>query len=71
MIRGSPSTRRVSLSKACMLSFVRDLSSWARAFFRRFGSMPAVNSTIARSAGRRAYQTSRLCISAKALIAFL
>ena len=40
MMRGSPSTRWVSLSNACMLSFVRDLSRMASAFFSRFGSSP-------------------------------
>jgi len=34
MIRGSPSTRWVSFSNACMLSFVRDLAISASARFR-------------------------------------
>ena len=69
MMRGSPSTRWVSFSNACMLSLVRDFSMLASAFFSRFGSTPAVNSATACSTDRCAYQTSRLRICAKAVIA--
>ena len=58
MIRGSPSTRRVSLSKAFMLSLVRDFaSSRSRRFFSALVA-PASHSRLTSSASRRAYQMS-------------
>jgi len=69
MIRRLPSTIAVSLSKACMLSFVRDFATSASTFFSRFGSTPRVNSANACSTDRCEYQRSRLRIFANARIA--
>ena len=69
MIRGSPSTMRVSLEKAVMLSLVRAL---ARVFSVRLTCLALncdPNSCSTLSMSRWAYQTSRFFIAAKPAIA--
>ena len=53
-----------------MLSRVRTLARSVSAFFSRFGSTPALSSRSACFIGRLAYQTWRLRIAAKPVIAF-
>ena len=69
MIRGSPSTRWVSLAKACMLSFVRAFAMAASVF----ATCAAVNSraycATVFSTSRCAYQTSRFVLAANSRIA--
>ena len=63
-----PSTRWVSFSNACMLSFVRDLAMSASAFLAAWVDA-GLNSANACSSDRCEYQTSRLRMPAKAAVA--
>ena len=69
MIRGWPSTTRVSLATACMLSLVRALATPASNALRWRAFICELSSARASSTSTRAYQTSRLSIPAKSRIA--
>ena len=64
----SPSTCWVSLANACMLSLVRALATFARAFARCFLVAMASSCSNSASTSTWAYQTSRLRIPAACFI---
>ena len=68
-IRASPSTICVSLEAADVLSRVRALASAFEVRLTIFGFSCSASSSIVSAMSRRAYQTSRLVIAAKRIIA--
>ena len=69
MIRGRPSTTRVSLATSCMLSLVRALAMPLSTILRCRAFSCDSNSARSWSTSACAYQTSRLVIPAKSRIA--